>query len=163
MPPVTRQMVSLQKGKEGFEKNALPLSSPQTSFWVQTEPVILNITGSISCHPAPQAQYSLQRSALSHLVYTDLCTPSYLTAQGFQRSLLPNLISVFKPEGAKHCREVPSAQYSLAREIGHMDKSVVERSKDVADAEHIFSFSNLRSQADDLFFLLLLALTRCHF
>lgn len=58
---------------------------------------------------------------------------------------------------------VTGFQYSLAREISHVDKSIIEGSKDVADAKHIFSFSNLRSQADDLFFFLLLALTRCHF
>lgn len=84
-------------------------------------------------------------------------------AQGFQWNLLPNLISVFKTEGDRYCREVTNIQYSLAREISHMDESVIEGSKDMADAEHVFSFSNLRSQADDLFFLLLLALTRCHF
>jgi len=59
--------------------------------------------------------------------------------------------------------EVTSVQYSLAREISHVDKSVIEGSKDMADAKHIFAFSNLRSQADDLLFLLLLALAGCHF
>lgn len=43
-----------------------------------------------------------------------------------------------------------------------MDESVIEGGKDVADTKHILSFSNLWSQADDLLFLLLLALTRCH-
>lgn len=33
------------KGKEDIQKKALPLSSPQTSFWVQTEPGILSVTG----------------------------------------------------------------------------------------------------------------------
>lgn len=67
----------------------------------------------------------------------------------------------WKPK--EHCREVAAVPYLLARKISHMDKSVIEGSEDMANAKHVFSFSNLRSQADDLFFLLLLALTRCHF
>lgn len=41
------------KWKDDIQKRALPLSSPQSSLWIQTEPVILNITGSTSCHPVP--------------------------------------------------------------------------------------------------------------
>lgn len=69
----------------------------------------------------------------------------------------------FHTEGAGYCSEVMPVPYSLARQISHVDKSVIEGGKDVADTKHILSFSNLWSQADDLLFLLLLALTRCHF
>lgn len=51
----------------------------------------------------------------------------------------------------------------LARSISDMDKSVTEGCKDVVDTKHLFSFSYLRSEADDLFFLLFLPLERCHF
>ena len=44
-----------------------------------------------------------------------------------------------------------------------MDKGVIEGCKDVADTKHILSLSHLRSQADDLLFLLFLPLAWRHF
>lgn len=40
----------------------------------------------------------------------------------------------------------------LAREIGNMDKGIIEGCKNVADTKYILSFSHLTSKADDLFF-----------
>lgn len=51
-----------------------------------------------------------------------------------------------------------SADGFLARKIGNMDKGVIEGCKDVADTKHILSLSHLRSQADDLLFLLFRAM-----
>lgn len=56
-----------------------------------------------------------------------------------------------------------SADGFLARKIGNMDKGVIEGCKDVADTKHILSLSHLRSQADDLLFLLFLPLAWRHF
>ena len=50
----------------------------------------------------------------------------------------------------------------LARKIGDVHKSVVEGCKDVAHTKYILSFSHLRAEADDLFFLLFLPLARRH-
>lgn len=50
---------------------------------------------------------------------------------------MPNTISVFNSEKARYCSEVTRVQYSLAREISYVDKSVIEGSEDVADAEHV--------------------------
>ena len=58
---------------------------------------------------------------------------------------------------------LPTGVNSLARKIGDMHKSVVEGCKDVADTKYIFSFSHLRAEADDLFFLLFFLPARCHF
>ena len=44
-----------------------------------------------------------------------------------------------------------------------MDESVIESREDVTHAEHVFPFSHLRAEADDLLLLLLLPLARCHF
>lgn len=50
----------------------------------------------------------------------------------------------------------------LAGEISDMHEGVVKGSKDVADSKDILAFSNLRSQADHLFFLLFFTLAWCH-
>ena len=42
-------------------------------------------------------------------------------------------------------------------------RSVVDGCKDVAHTKYVFSFSHLRAEADDLFFLLFLPFVRCHF
>ena len=45
-----------------------------------------------------------------------------------------------------------------------MDKCVVKRGENVSDAENFIAFTHLRSELNlDLFGLLLLSLTRCHF
>lgn len=43
-----------------------------------------------------------------------------------------------------------------------MNEGVIEGCKDVADSKDILAFGNLRSQGDDLFFLLFLTLAWCH-
>ena len=51
----------------------------------------------------------------------------------------------------------------LARESSHVDKSIIKGCKNVADTKYILSFSYLRSEADDLFFLLFLLFVKCHY
>ena len=52
----------------------------------------------------------------------------------------------------------------LSRQIRDMDKCVVKRGENVSDAENFIAFTHLRSELNlDLFGLLLLSLTRCHF
>lgn len=51
---------------------------------------------------------------------------------------------------------------SLARQVSDMDKGVIEGGEDVAHSEHVLSFSDLGSQADDLLLLLFLPFTRSH-
>ena len=51
----------------------------------------------------------------------------------------------------------------LARETSHVDKSIIKGCKNVADTKYILSFSYLRSEADDLVFLLFLLFVRCHY
>lgn len=52
--------------------------------------------------------------------------------------------------------------YLLAGEVSDMHKGVVEGCENVADSKNILAFGNLRSQTDDLLFLLFLTLARCH-
>lgn len=162
IPPVTRQMVSLHRGKVMFRKKCHPVFFPQTGFWVQTEAVISNVTRSINCHTAPRTPLIRRAHRAIQLMYmhhpnSQLSRNSRIVVESLAK------LSTFAPKGVGHCREVLCVPYSLARQIGHMDESVIEGGKDVADTKHILSLSNLWSQADDLLFLLLLALTRCHF
>lgn len=50
----------------------------------------------------------------------------------------------------------------LAEERGHTDKGVTEGCKNMADSKCVLFFSHLRSEADDLFFLLFLFFVRYH-
>ena len=59
-------------------------------------------------------------------------------------------------------KEKPKDGDLLSGEVGDVDESVVERSKDVANTKDIFSFCHLGSKADHLFLLLFLAFTGSH-
>lgn len=50
----------------------------------------------------------------------------------------------------------------LSREISDVDEGVVKGGEDVTNSKHVFSFSHLRSQTDDLLLLLFLPFTRSH-
>lgn len=50
----------------------------------------------------------------------------------------------------------------LPREVGDVDKGVIEGGEDVANSKYIFSFGHLRTQTDDLLLLLFLPFTRSH-
>ena len=50
----------------------------------------------------------------------------------------------------------------LSGEVSDMDEGVVEGGEDVADSEHVLSFSYLRTQTDHLLLLLFLPFTRSH-
>ena len=56
-----------------------------------------------------------------------------------------------------------TADSFLVWKIGDVHKSVIEGCKDVAQPKCIFSFSHLRAEVDDLFFLLFLPHARFHF
>ena len=57
----------------------------------------------------------------------------------------------------------PSPGRLLPWQIGDLDRCVTETCKDVVDSKRIFSFSYLRSKANDLFFLLFFLLARSLF
>lgn len=53
-------------------------------------------------------------------------------------------------------------QYSLSRDIGNVDKRIVETGKDMCHSKHIFPIFNLGSKSDLLFLFLNLSLSGCH-